>query len=139
MRAASLGSIARDPSAPPELVLRAALDGVDAVATAMERKWGVGRLRLLVSDDLRARFDLSGTQPGLYTVVAKNGADVVQWYDNFYVDPATPMAVGTDVQAADVLRRTATGMATSAMSNNTTRFTAGNGADGPRASISPIA
>jgi hypothetical protein len=49
--------VAHDPSAPPELVIRAALDGVDAVATAMERKWGVGRLRLLVGDDLRARFD----------------------------------------------------------------------------------
>ena len=32
-------------------------DGVDQVATDMERKWGVGRLRLLVSDLLRAKFD----------------------------------------------------------------------------------
>lgn len=33
------------------------IDGVDAVARAMETKWGVDRLRLLVSDDLRAKFD----------------------------------------------------------------------------------
>lgn len=50
-------SLPADPSVPPELMIRAVLDGVDAVATAMERKWGVGRLRLLVGDDLRARFD----------------------------------------------------------------------------------
>ena len=33
------------------------VEGVDQVAVAMERKWGVGRLRLLVSDLLRAKFD----------------------------------------------------------------------------------
>ena len=33
------------------------VDGLDHVAHAMERKWGVGRLRLLVSDFLRAKFD----------------------------------------------------------------------------------
>lgn len=36
---------------------RAAIDGVDALAVEMERKWGVGRLRLLVSPDLREKFD----------------------------------------------------------------------------------
>jgi len=36
---------------------RAALDGVDAMAIEMEAKWGAGRLRLLVSDDLREKFD----------------------------------------------------------------------------------
>ena len=36
---------------------RAALDGVDAMAIDMEAKWGAGRLRLLVSDDLREKFD----------------------------------------------------------------------------------
>jgi hypothetical protein len=36
---------------------QAALDGLDHVATEMELKWGVGRLRLLVDDELRARFD----------------------------------------------------------------------------------
>ncbi len=36
---------------------RALLDGVDAVAVEMERKWGVDRLRLLVDADLRAKFD----------------------------------------------------------------------------------
>ena len=37
--------------------IRAGFDGVDEVATNMERKWGVDRLRRLVSDDLRERFD----------------------------------------------------------------------------------
>lgn len=37
--------------------ITAVIDGVDAVAVEMERKWGVGRLRLLVGDDLRERFD----------------------------------------------------------------------------------
>lgn len=33
------------------------LDGVDHAITTAERTWGVDRLRLLVSDDLRARWD----------------------------------------------------------------------------------
>jgi hypothetical protein len=37
--------------------IQAMVDGLDQVAIAMERKWGVGRLRLLVSDFLRAKFD----------------------------------------------------------------------------------
>ena len=37
--------------------IQAMVDGLDQVALAMERKWGVGRLRLLVSDFLRAKFD----------------------------------------------------------------------------------
>jgi len=37
--------------------VQSTLDGVDALANEMEHKWGVGRLRLLVDDDLRARFD----------------------------------------------------------------------------------
>lgn len=36
---------------------RAALDPVDHLAGQMETKWGCGRLRLLVSSDLRERFD----------------------------------------------------------------------------------
>ncbi len=48
---------ATDPQAPPEYVIRATVDGLDRVAAEMERKWGFGRLRLLVGDDLRARFD----------------------------------------------------------------------------------
>jgi hypothetical protein len=36
---------------------QAHIDGVDAIAMAMERKWGVGRLRLLVSPELREKFD----------------------------------------------------------------------------------
>lgn len=38
-------------------VITSVVDGVDHVAQQMEHKWGVGRLRLLVSADLRARFD----------------------------------------------------------------------------------
>ena len=44
-------------AAPPDYVIRAIIDGLDQVAREMERKWGVGRLRLLVGDSLRARFD----------------------------------------------------------------------------------
>ena len=33
------------------------IEGLDQVTHAMERKWGIGRLRLLVSDLLRAKFD----------------------------------------------------------------------------------
>jgi hypothetical protein len=36
---------------------RAALDPVDYLAGQMETKWGCGRLRLLVDNDLRERFD----------------------------------------------------------------------------------
>jgi hypothetical protein len=35
----------------------AAIDGTDSVAIEMERKWGVDRLRLLVSAELREKFD----------------------------------------------------------------------------------
>lgn len=48
---------ASDPLAPSEYAIRAIIDGLDAVTVEMERKWGVGRLRLLVSDLLRAKFD----------------------------------------------------------------------------------
>jgi hypothetical protein len=43
--------------APPHLVAQAILDGLDETARQMEQKWGVGRLRLLVDDALRAKFD----------------------------------------------------------------------------------
>ena len=46
-----------DPMAPPELVVQAILDGLDETARQMEQKWGVGRLRFLVDDALRAKFD----------------------------------------------------------------------------------
>ena len=36
---------------------RAEVDAVDLVAVGMERRWGAGRLRLLVEPELRARFD----------------------------------------------------------------------------------
>ena len=44
-------------SAPSEYVIRAVLDGLDQVAIKMEIKWGIDRLRLLVSDFLRVKFD----------------------------------------------------------------------------------
>ena len=37
--------------------VQAMVEGLDQVAIAMERKWGVDRLRLIVSDSLRAKFD----------------------------------------------------------------------------------
>lgn len=37
--------------------IQAMVEGLDQVVLAMERTWGVGRLRLLVSDLLRAKFD----------------------------------------------------------------------------------
>jgi hypothetical protein len=37
--------------------IQAMVEGVDQVAIAAERKWGIGRLRLIVSDFLRAKFD----------------------------------------------------------------------------------
>ncbi|MDA1133256.1 MAG: hypothetical protein O2905_08575, partial [Proteobacteria bacterium] len=43
--------------APSDYAIRAILDGLDHLALDMERKWGVDRLRLLVADPLRARFD----------------------------------------------------------------------------------
>ncbi len=46
-----------DPMAPSDYAIRAILDGLDHLALDMERKWGVDRLRLLVADPLRARFD----------------------------------------------------------------------------------
>lgn len=36
---------------------RSHLDGLDALAIEMERKWGVGRLRLIVSPEWREKFD----------------------------------------------------------------------------------
>ena len=38
-------------------LIQTTVDGVDHVAVEQESKWGVGRLRLLVNDDLRGRFD----------------------------------------------------------------------------------
>jgi hypothetical protein len=49
--------LTRHPMAPPELMIKAILDGLDEIARQMERKWGVGRLRLMVSDVLRIKFD----------------------------------------------------------------------------------
>jgi hypothetical protein len=55
--AARVLSLAAEAMAPSDYRIKAMVDGLDQVASAMERKWGVDRLRLLVSDFLRARFD----------------------------------------------------------------------------------
>lgn len=39
------------------LACQSYIDGADALAIEMEKKWGVGRLRLLVSNELREKFD----------------------------------------------------------------------------------
>jgi hypothetical protein len=49
--------LAADPMAPPSYRIRSMVDGLGQVAASMEQKWGIGRLRLIVSDVLRARFD----------------------------------------------------------------------------------
>lgn len=41
----------------PDDFRHSVIDGLDAVAHDMETLWGAGRLRLLVSDFLRAKFD----------------------------------------------------------------------------------
>jgi hypothetical protein len=46
-----------DPNAPSDLAIRSILDGLAHVVGEAERKWGTDRLRLLVDDTLRARFD----------------------------------------------------------------------------------
>jgi len=46
-----------DPAAPSAYRIQAMVDGLDELALAMERTWGVDRLRLAVSDFLRAKFD----------------------------------------------------------------------------------
>ena len=46
-----------DALAPSSYRIQAMVEGLDQVVVAMESKWGVGRLRLLVSDLLRAKFD----------------------------------------------------------------------------------
>lgn len=56
-RAQHLFAPASDPMASPEFRIRAMFESLDERAHAMERKWGVGRLRLLVSELLRIKFD----------------------------------------------------------------------------------
>lgn len=43
--------------APTQHFQKSITDGVDFIATQMERKWGIGRLRLIVDDQLRSKFD----------------------------------------------------------------------------------
>ena len=49
---------------------QAHIDGADDVANQMELRWGVGRLRLLVSADMRERFD---RQRYLYAQAVQHG------------------------------------------------------------------
>ncbi|MBD0275235.1 MAG: hypothetical protein ICV73_25335, partial [Acetobacteraceae bacterium] len=39
------------------MAIQGLVQSVDALTDEMERRWGVGRLRMLVPDDLRERFD----------------------------------------------------------------------------------
>ena len=57
----------------PELYYagRAAMDGADKLAVDMEAKWGIGRLRLLVSNEWREKFD---RQRNLYNEAIADGA-----------------------------------------------------------------
>ncbi len=50
-------NVAFNHQAPSDYAIQAIIDGVDQVALETERKWGVGRLRLLVSDFLCAKYD----------------------------------------------------------------------------------
>lgn len=43
--------------APTQHLQKSVIDGVDFIATQMERKWGIGRLRLIVDEQLRIKFD----------------------------------------------------------------------------------
>lgn len=43
--------------APVGVPQKSVLETLDETAFGMERKWGIGKLRLLVSEDLRSRFD----------------------------------------------------------------------------------
>lgn len=58
------------------------LDGVDHTITTAERTWGVGRLRLLVPDDLRSRWDRQwlawcrAVEGGDVAAIQKQGAAV---------------------------------------------------------------
>ncbi len=49
--------LATSTSAPEALRIRSMVEGLAEVASAVERRWGVGRLRQLASDPLRLRFD----------------------------------------------------------------------------------
>ena len=55
-KASALDPVA-EAMAPSAYRIQAMVDGLDQVAIAMELTWGVDRLRLLVPDSLRARFD----------------------------------------------------------------------------------
>lgn len=43
--------------APADPIYQGSIDALDADASAFERKWGIGRLRLIVGDILRTKFD----------------------------------------------------------------------------------
>ena len=51
------GDPASDPASSSAYRIQAMVDGLDELAHAMEQTWGVDRLRLAVSDFLRAKFD----------------------------------------------------------------------------------
>ncbi len=66
-------NVAFDHQASSDYAIRAIIDGVDQVALEMERKWGFGRLRLLVSDFLRAKYD---AQRDKFDAATHSGSEV---------------------------------------------------------------
>jgi hypothetical protein len=56
--------------------IHALVEHVDQVALAMERKWGIDRLRLLVPAELRAKFDAQKDR--LDVAIASNNEDLIR-------------------------------------------------------------
>ena len=52
------------------ITTQSVVDGVDHCVRELDRKWGIGRLRLFVDDTLRARFD---QQRQLFNAALVNG------------------------------------------------------------------
>ena len=58
------------------IATQSVLDGLDAVASEYEKIWGVDRLRLLVSDELRQKFDRQLSK--LNAAIALNECEQIQ-------------------------------------------------------------
>ena len=69
------------------LTIRAVIDGVDAKFREMDRKWGIDRLRLNLTDEHRAGFDQqwrnwrNATSTNLYPPVKQHGDAMRGWLD----------------------------------------------------------
>jgi hypothetical protein len=73
--------------APADYTIRSTLDGVDKVARDMDQKWGIDRPRLVVSDELRAKFDIerdkldAAVRSGSAELVTQHGAAMRRAYE----------------------------------------------------------